>query len=219
MMCLTKLTIKQCPRILCLLETNRKAKKTVPKSVTAWIFAHQQTTSMKDFVNLCPLIWMVQMIQNYIHYPIHHRHTLTKLNAIKVILIFLQKSSFCRIVPFSDIKHTRRRKKRAVNFDLMKWMRENLEITQYTTTPKVVPEIPLLTKMLPNCGKPAIQSRVSKSSLISGSNTYRIVGGYEAVPHSFPWQVSFQKTSGFHFCGGTLIHPNYVLTAGHCVVE
>lgn len=32
----------------------------------------------------------------------------------------------------------------------------------------------------------------------------RIVGGREAVPHSWPWLVSLQY-DGSHFCGGTLI--------------
>jgi secreted trypsin-like serine protease len=46
------------------------------------------------------------------------------------------------------------------------------------------------------------------------SNT-RIVGGREAVPNSWPWQVSLQL-SGVHTCGGTIIHPEWVITASHC---
>ncbi|UJR36463.1 hypothetical protein I4U23_029187 [Adineta vaga] len=46
----------------------------------------------------------------------------------------------------------------------------------------------------------------------------RIVGGQEAVPHSWPWLVSLQYR-GNHFCGGTLIDEYHVLTAAHCLQD
>uniref|UniRef100_A0A3P8UQ60 chymotrypsin n=1 Tax=Cynoglossus semilaevis TaxID=244447 RepID=A0A3P8UQ60_CYNSE len=61
------------------------------------------------------------------------------------------------------------------------------------------------------CGTPAIQPIVSGYS--------RIVNGEEAVPHSWPWQVSLQDYTGFHFCGGSLINENWVVTAAHCNVR
>lgn len=45
----------------------------------------------------------------------------------------------------------------------------------------------------------------------------KIVGGVEATKGEFPFQVSLQSSYGSHFCGGSLIKPNWVLTAGHCV--
>jgi len=46
----------------------------------------------------------------------------------------------------------------------------------------------------------------------------RIVGGVEARPGSHPWIVSLQMGES-HFCGGTLVAPNVVITAAHCVVD
>ena len=47
----------------------------------------------------------------------------------------------------------------------------------------------------------------------------RIVGGIEAQPGEFPWQVSWQRkgSSTFsHSCGGSILNENWILTAAHC---
>ncbi|XP_039609347.1 proproteinase E-like [Polypterus senegalus] len=57
-----------------------------------------------------------------------------------------------------------------------------------------------------------------------GNPTYspnaRVVNGEDAKPYSWPWQISLQYLSSGtyrHTCGGTLIAPNWVMTAGHCI--
>ena len=47
----------------------------------------------------------------------------------------------------------------------------------------------------------------------------RINGGFEAVPSSWPWQVSFRDYYDGHFCGGTLISSRWVISAAHCFYD
>jgi secreted trypsin-like serine protease len=56
-----------------------------------------------------------------------------------------------------------------------------------------------------------------KSLNLKGSDEIRIVGGEEVTPYSRPYQVSIQSTTGSHFCGGSIIADNLVLTAAHCM--
>ncbi|CAC5409320.1 Prostasin,Trypsin,Transmembrane protease serine 9,Transmembrane protease serine 11D,Cationic trypsin,Serine protease 33,Transmembrane protease serine 7,Cationic trypsin-3,CUB and peptidase domain-containing protein 1,Transmembrane protease serine 5,Anionic trypsin,Tryptase,Plasminogen,Anionic trypsin-1,Trypsin-1,Trypsin I-P38,Trypsin-10,Transmembrane protease serine 2,Trypsin I-P1,Serine protease 55,Chymotrypsin-like elastase family member 2A,Coagulation factor XI,Anionic trypsin-2,Trypsin-3,Plasma kallikr len=45
--------------------------------------------------------------------------------------------------------------------------------------------------------------------------SFKIVGGEKARPGSWPWQVSLQY-KGVPMCGGSLIHPEWIVTASHC---
>ncbi|CAB3984832.1 MAM and LDL-receptor class A domain-containing 1-like isoform X1, partial [Paramuricea clavata] len=44
----------------------------------------------------------------------------------------------------------------------------------------------------------------------------KIVGGQEATPGEWPWQVALLRGT-FPFCGGSLVSNQYVITAAHCV--
>jgi len=56
-----------------------------------------------------------------------------------------------------------------------------------------------------------------------GEAQQKIVGGGEATPGEYPWMaeiaVKASENSWVHNCGGSLISPEWVLTAGHCIFE
>ncbi|XP_061397794.1 trypsin-like [Musca vetustissima] len=45
----------------------------------------------------------------------------------------------------------------------------------------------------------------------------RIVNGVDTTIEKHPYQVSLQTTSGGHFCGGSIISEDIIVTAAHCM--
>uniref|UniRef100_A0AAG5D425 Peptidase S1 domain-containing protein n=1 Tax=Anopheles atroparvus TaxID=41427 RepID=A0AAG5D425_ANOAO len=72
-------------------------------------------------------------------------------------------------------------------------------------------------------GPQRIAILLSLLALAAAKPSQRIVGGQQALPHEFPYQISLQwnfnddNQQPMHFCGGSLIAERFVLTAGHCV--
>ncbi|XP_063188569.1 ovochymase-2 isoform X8 [Chroicocephalus ridibundus] len=66
----------------------------------------------------------------------------------------------------------------------------------------------------PKCGQ-----QVQETKLWSYLNLFaRIVGGNQVKQGSHPWQVSLKRRQK-HFCGGTIVSAQWVVTAAHCLLD
>lgn len=68
----------------------------------------------------------------------------------------------------------------------------------------------------------ALASPVAEARSGGGSASASVVGGQAAEPGTFPWMafvVDFKGSEEEIVCSGTVLAPNLVLTAAHCVVN
>jgi len=65
----------------------------------------------------------------------------------------------------------------------------------------------------------SLMSRPPSNSQVGANNNTGIIGGCVVKPHSLPWQVGIAhaKDKTDIWCGGSIICPRYVLTAGNCL--
>jgi len=77
--------------------------------------------------------------------------------------------------------------------------------------------------LLVGCGAPMDEASAEARPVeqgpaaeVTGKAEQEIVGGAYAYQNQFPYQVRI-LVDGNTYCGGSLIKPNWVLTAGHCV--
>lgn len=75
--------------------------------------------------------------------------------------------------------------------------------------------------MNPNTLKNALLALALTCPITTLAADARIVGGHDAKPGQWPWMVALATKGIFpydgQFCGGTLIRPDWVITAAHCL--
>ena len=70
--------------------------------------------------------------------------------------------------------------------------------------------------------RPTLEHPVTNKYVCGVKGTYRsgrVVGGEDATPAEWCWQVALINSLNQYLCGGALIGTQWVLTAAHCVTK
>ena len=70
--------------------------------------------------------------------------------------------------------------------------------------------------------KPTLEHPITNKYVCGVKGTYRqgrVVGGSDATPGEWCWQVALINSLNQYLCGGALIGTQWVLTAAHCVTK
>lgn len=62
-------------------------------------------------------------------------------------------------------------------------------------------------------------AQVKNTAGVETSEASQIINGTAGSTSTYPWMVFLRTSSGDQFCGGSLISPTWVLTAGHCFLN
>jgi secreted trypsin-like serine protease len=108
----------------------------------------------------------------------------------------------------------------------MKLIPSNRQIKNYYLRTTILVGLTILLLLiipLTKHGYLGAQGEILEGTPTTEQNSSRIVGGNEADPGEWPWQVAIVWRGGdpFYdqFCAGSLIDPSWVITAAHCVYD
>jgi len=130
-------------------------------------------------------------------------------NAEMTELFKCEKSKTTCCSPKSAIKEEKIRQDR-IRFQLKRKQDTNINNIEYQDLPQIGPV------------KPTLEHKVTNKYVCGVKGTYRsgrVVGGEDATPGEWCWQVALINSLNQYLCGGALIGTQWVLTAAHCVTN